>query len=65
MSPAVRAVDSGWVYGVAKLLHIGQKTDIWEMRIRNASEKLVCVSRVTIAVLETPSQYKPQDNNMA
>ncbi|WP_369856960.1 PaaI family thioesterase [Candidatus Thalassolituus haligoni] len=61
----IRAVDSGWVYGVAKPLHIGRKTHVWEVRIRNEGEKLVCVSRVTIAVLETPSQYKPQDNNMA
>lgn len=54
----VRAVASGFVYGVAKPLHLGRTTQIWEVRITNEDDKLVCVSRVTMAVLDTPNRYK-------
>ena len=57
----IRAVMSGWVYGIAKPLHLGQKNHVWEVSIRDEDEKLVCISRVTIAVLESPSQYKRSD----
>lgn len=54
----IRAVSSGWVTGVAKPLHLGKKSHVWEVHIRDEYEKLVCVSRVTISVLDTPSKYK-------
>ena len=57
----IRAVSSGWVYGIAKPLHLGRKSHVWEVQIRDEREKLVCVSRVTISVLDTPSEYKKPD----
>jgi len=48
----VRAMRDGTVTGVAKPLHIGGTTQVWEIRISDAEERLVCVSRITMAVLD-------------
>jgi 1,4-dihydroxy-2-naphthoyl-CoA hydrolase len=48
----VRAVRDGWVYGTARPLHIGRTTQLWEIKITNEEDKLVCVSRITMAVLD-------------
>jgi len=53
----VRAVGSGWVIGIARPVHLGRSTQIWEVRISDEADKLVCVSRVTMAVLATASRY--------
>ncbi len=47
----VRSVRSGYVYGTAKPLHIGTKTQVWEIKIENESGELTCISRLTLAVL--------------
>ena len=54
----VRAAGSGWVYGTARPLHLGRQTQVWEIHIRDEDDRLVCVSRMTAAVLETASRYK-------
>jgi 1,4-dihydroxy-2-naphthoyl-CoA hydrolase len=48
----VKAVEEGWVYGIAKPLHIGKKTQIWEIKVTNEENALVCISRITMAVLD-------------
>ena len=54
----VRPVAEGWVTGTARPVHLGRTTQIWEVRITDdANGKLVCVSRVTMAVLSTPNRY--------
>lgn len=53
----VRAVSAGWVYGVARPLHTGRTSQVWDVRITDEAGKLVCVSRVTMAVLATPIRY--------
>ena len=47
----IRPVRSGWVTGVASPLHRGRSTQVWNIDIRNELEQLVCVSRLTVAVL--------------
>lgn len=47
----LRSVDSGFVVGVGKPLHLGRTTQVWEIRISSEDGKLVCVSRITIAVV--------------
>lgn len=49
----IRAVRSGYVHGVAKPIHLGGTTHVWDIRITNDEGKLVCVSRLTLAVLDT------------
>jgi 1,4-dihydroxy-2-naphthoyl-CoA hydrolase len=53
----VRAVGSGWVIGTARPVHLGRSTQIWEVRITDEAERLVCISRVTMAVLAMASRY--------
>ena len=53
----VRAVGSGWVIGTARPVHLGRSTQIWEVRIVDESDRLVCISRVTMAVLATANRY--------
>jgi len=49
----VRSVRDGYVTGTVKPLHIGQSTQIWQIQIRDDQERLVCISRITMAVLDT------------
>lgn len=48
----VRSVSEGWVEGIASPIHLGRTTHIWDIRITNAENKLVCVSRLTTAILQ-------------
>lgn len=50
----IRSVRSGWVIGTARPLHIGGTTQVWEIRIENEEGKLVCMSRITMAVIPVP-----------
>ena len=47
----LRAVREGVVTGTARALHVGRTTQVWEIRIENEQGKLVCVSRITLAVV--------------
>lgn len=48
----VRQVPKGdCVYAVARPLHIGKTTQVWQIHITNEQQQLVCVSRLTVAVL--------------
>jgi len=48
----VKSVSGGYVVGVAKPIHIGGKTHVWEIRISNENEQLVCISRITLAIID-------------
>ena len=47
----VRGVRSGVVTGTARALHLGRSTQVWEIRIENEEGALVCISRLTMAVV--------------
>lgn len=47
----VRGVTSGTVTGTARPLHLGRSTQVWEIRIEDEAGKLVCISRLTMAVV--------------
>ena len=51
----IRAVRSGYVHGTVTALHIGSSTHVWDIKIRDDDGRLVCVSRLTIAVLNRPT----------
>ena len=52
----IRGVREGWVIATARPLHRGRTTQLWEIRITDAADKLVCISRLTMAVIEkTPA----------
>jgi 1,4-dihydroxy-2-naphthoyl-CoA hydrolase len=48
----IRGVKEGFVYGTATPLHIGKTTHVWDIRIVDERGKLVCVSRLTVAILK-------------
>ena len=48
----VRAARSGLVTGTARPMHIGGRTHVWSIDIVNEANKLVCVSRITMAVIK-------------
>ncbi|MBO9728192.1 MAG: hotdog fold thioesterase [Chitinophaga sp.] len=47
----VRGVKSGYVHACARPLHIGSNSHVWDIRITDDQHKLVCVSRLTVAIL--------------
>ena len=47
----VRAATSGFVTGTARPLHLGRSTQVWEIRIVDEGDQLVCISRLTMAVV--------------
>jgi 1,4-dihydroxy-2-naphthoyl-CoA hydrolase len=47
----VRGVREGYVTGVATPLHIGAQTHVWDIKIHDERDKLICVSRLTVAIL--------------
>jgi 1,4-dihydroxy-2-naphthoyl-CoA hydrolase len=48
----VRAARSGLVTGTARAVHLGGRTHVWSIEIVNEAQKLVCISRITMAVIQ-------------
>jgi 1,4-dihydroxy-2-naphthoyl-CoA hydrolase len=48
----IKGVRDGFVKGITKPVHIGKQTQVWEIRLTNEADELVCISRITLAVLE-------------
>ena len=47
----LRPVSSGYVFGTARPIHIGSKSQVWSIEIVNEKGKLVCISRLTMSVI--------------
>ena len=50
----IRGKKTGLVTGTAKPFHIGKTTQVWEIKISDEKDKLVCISRMTLAVIPVP-----------
>jgi len=48
----LKSVSEGKVTAVARPLHLGKTTHVWDIKIYDEKEKLFCVSRLTVAILE-------------
>jgi len=48
----IRSAKEGFVYGTCSPLHIGSSTHVWDIRITNEEEKLICISRLTVAIMK-------------
>lgn len=46
----IRAMRSGYVIGTASPIHLGATTQVWQIEITDERKRLVCSSRLTIAV---------------
>jgi uncharacterized protein (TIGR00369 family) len=53
----IRPVKDGYVTGITRPVHIGNTTQIWDIRIYDDHEKLVCVSRLTVANIDKVKIY--------
>ena len=53
----IRAVTGGIVTGTARALHVGRTTQVWEIRIEDERARLVCISRLTLAIVPRPSPH--------
>ena len=50
----IRPVKEGYVYGTAKAEVLGRSTQVWTIRITDEDDRLVCLSRITLAVIPAP-----------
>lgn len=48
----LRAVAEGEVSGWVKPIHLGKQLHVWEIKICNSQDELVCISRLTVAILQ-------------
>jgi len=55
----IRAVRDGSVTGTARPVHLGGRSQVWSIDIRDERGRLVCVSRMTLAVLDRRAQPVP------
>lgn len=51
----VRAVTDGFVIGTTRPLHVGKRSHVWDIRIADEQDRLVCISRITMFVMERPA----------
>jgi 1,4-dihydroxy-2-naphthoyl-CoA hydrolase len=50
----LRPISSGIVTATARPFHIGKRSHVWSIEIRDEEERLVCISRLTMAVVDRP-----------
>lgn len=48
----LRAVKEGKVIGTARPIHLGATTHVWSIEIKDENGRMVCISRLTMAVLQ-------------
>src|SRR5690606_36830367 len=51
----IRSVTKGMVTAICKPYHIGKTTHVWDIQILNERKQLVCISRLTIAIIKKPT----------
>ncbi|MCJ0765582.1 hotdog fold thioesterase [Variovorax terrae] len=47
----LKGATSGWVTGIARPVHIGRSTQVWQIDLTNEAGEMTCVSRITMAML--------------
>ncbi|MEO9474075.1 MAG: hotdog fold thioesterase [Cyclobacteriaceae bacterium] len=48
----LRPAKEGFVTGKATPIHVGRKTHVWSIEISDQKDKMICVSRLTIAIID-------------
>lgn len=56
----IHSATDGYVTGIATPLHLGRSTHVWDIKIYNENDKMVCVSRLTVAIIEKREFSKPR-----
>ena len=47
----LKSIRDGWVFGKATPIKISKKIQVWEIKITNEDNELICISRLTLAVV--------------
>ncbi|MEJ9228430.1 hotdog fold thioesterase [Peribacillus butanolivorans] len=50
----VRGVRSGHVIAEGNIIHRGKSTMVWDVKIRDNQDQLICISRCTLAIIDLP-----------
>lgn len=56
----VRSARSGRVTGTARPIHLGSRSQVWDIRIEDEAGRLVCISRLTMSVMDAPGRGADQ-----
>ncbi|MBC9914617.1 hotdog fold thioesterase [Chitinophaga varians] len=51
----IRSAREGYVHGIATPIHLGRRSHIWEIRITDDEQRLICICRHTVAVMDKAS----------
>ncbi len=54
----LRPATSGVVTGTARPIHIGKRSQVWQIEIRDERARLICISRLTLAVIERDERMR-------
>jgi 1,4-dihydroxy-2-naphthoyl-CoA hydrolase len=54
----LRPASEGWVTGTAQPLHLGRSTQVWQIRITDERDRLICMSRLTMSVLRRAADQR-------
>ncbi len=49
----LKSITTGRVIGKARPVHLGRTTQVWDINIKNETGDLICISRLTMAVLKS------------
>jgi len=52
----IHSVSDGWVTGIARPVHMGRSTHVWDIRITDEQERLICIARLTMAIVDHSGQ---------
>ena len=47
----IRSVTEGFVTAKCSPLHLGKSTHVWDIKIFDNTQRLICVSRLTVAII--------------
>jgi len=56
----VHSATEGYVTGVARPLHLGKSTHVWDIKIYDENGRMICVGRLTVAIIEKRDFTKPR-----
>lgn len=51
----IKSVKKGNIYAMAKPVHLGNSSHVWDIRIANEKNQLICISRLTVAIIPARS----------
>lgn len=48
----IKSISKGYVKGTARPVHVGKRTQVWDIKITNEQNELISISRITMAVMD-------------